>query len=286
MRIGGPPQIPAELGWDWVHVLTAMTASDPASRPSASEVGSLLQRIAAGQTMPGSASFALLFADAWEAERSFEEPGVGAPVPLATTEAPLTLAAPSRRRSLGWALLVALTIPALMAVSMFVVKAVSPSHRHAPVPAHPVVIQPAAPSSTRNYSPAPAPAPIAVTSAPATSAPVPVAPPGASSIAHRPTSPPARATGSRASTGSKPGSTSAAAEHSSQPAARSSTAPPTQAASGPSESEASSPSTSGTGSANQSTATSSAPTPSAPTARPPSRPATATASASAALTSP
>src|SRR5262249_61817269 len=46
------PQVPAQLGPDWVRLLTAMTAHHPDTRPRAVDVSAALQGIRAGQTSP------------------------------------------------------------------------------------------------------------------------------------------------------------------------------------------------------------------------------------------
>lgn len=42
-RLNSPPEIPGELGYRWKSLLTAMTASDPAQRPSALEVATTVR---------------------------------------------------------------------------------------------------------------------------------------------------------------------------------------------------------------------------------------------------
>ena len=278
-RIGPAPQIPAELGPDWVHLLTAMTASDPASRPTASDVVSMLQRIAAGQTMPLRASFDVLFGAGAEPESTPDMSGVG--TPIAEPTAPLSTATATRwRPRLGWAMLLTLSIPAVMAVSMLMVQAISPSHRHATVPSRPVITHPAAPSIARSQAVLRPPAPVLGNSTPATTTPTQPPPLSAAPIMARlSTAPAARpAAGTRASTSAKPAPRTTTANHSSPPTSPSSTAPPSTT-----------PSASSGATGSNSTAQSSAATfaSASPTASPPSTvPATGSPSGSAVATSP
>lgn len=51
-RLSRRPRVSGEWGPEWKAVLTAMTADDPADRPSAAQCGTLLRALEAGQTVP------------------------------------------------------------------------------------------------------------------------------------------------------------------------------------------------------------------------------------------
>jgi serine/threonine protein kinase len=263
-RVGRPPQIPVELGPDWVQLLTAMTSADPGSRPSAGEVGSLLQRIAAGQTTPARVALDLLFTQELE--------DVSRSEPDATVDP--AGAVPSRRRPrFAWAMLFATAIAAVMAIGMLMVSALSPSHRQARVPSQPLVSHPAAASSGRTHAPAPTTAAKVVASPPTSAAPFLPGATGAASRNQQPTTAPSsRPRAATSASTAKQQTTTAAPSRSSQPTGSS-------AASGTHVRGSSSAATAAT-SGNQTAATTSAPTPSSATTAPSSRPAVGSQSAS------
>jgi serine/threonine protein kinase len=51
-RLSRPPRVPATWGQEWRAVLSAMTATDPAERPSAAQCAELLRALETGQTLP------------------------------------------------------------------------------------------------------------------------------------------------------------------------------------------------------------------------------------------
>lgn len=51
-RLSRPPRVPPSLGQEWQAVLTAMTATDPTTRPDAQQCVTLLRALEAGHTIP------------------------------------------------------------------------------------------------------------------------------------------------------------------------------------------------------------------------------------------
>lgn len=71
-RLASAPEVPADLGPAWTHLLTGMTATDPSERPIASEVFAAASELAAASppprpTMPAAAAAAALAARVAEA---------------------------------------------------------------------------------------------------------------------------------------------------------------------------------------------------------------------------
>ena len=143
-RIDNPPQVPAQLGPDWVRLLTAMTAQDPNGRPSAIQVAGALQYIRAAQTSPivvGPLDVLLGGGFTDDAERYLPSPS-GPKQPIS---------ADKRFRRMRWIVLTGLAA-AIMAVSILAVGAVSRSHRPPSAPTPTVRLQAPRPSSTANLA--------------------------------------------------------------------------------------------------------------------------------------
>jgi eukaryotic-like serine/threonine-protein kinase len=129
-RIDHPPRVPAQLGPDWVRLLTAMTAQDPAARPCATDVTAALQDIRAGQTSPivvGPLDMLLGGGLAHDVERAAASPAN--PEPLITIEK-------SGFRRTRWIVLTALAATVL-AISIVAMGAISRPHRAPTAPARP-----------------------------------------------------------------------------------------------------------------------------------------------------
>ena len=127
-RIDHSPRVPAQLGPDWVRLLTAMTAQDPDARPGAMDVCAALRDIRGGQTSPiviGPLDILVDGGLARDAER--EHPSPSNPKQLTSTDT-------SGFRRTRWIVFAALGA-AILAISIVAMGAVSRPHRVPTAPA-------------------------------------------------------------------------------------------------------------------------------------------------------
>jgi serine/threonine protein kinase len=140
-RIDHPPQVPTQLGPDWMRLLTAMTGQDPNARPSAIQVAHALQDIRAGQTSPmviGPLDV-ILGGGSTDADRDLPSPSN--PEPLIPANKPV--------RRMRWIVLTGISA-AVVAVSALAVGAASRSHRPPSAPTPSVRMQAPRPLATAN----------------------------------------------------------------------------------------------------------------------------------------
>ena len=128
-RIDHPPRVPAQLGPDWVRLLTAMIAQDPAARPRAEEVSAALQEMRAGQTSPivvGPLDTLLGGAVGHDAE--WANPSPSNPEQLSSSDKSVF------RRAARWIVFTALAA-AILAISIVATGAIRSSHQAPTTPA-------------------------------------------------------------------------------------------------------------------------------------------------------
>ena len=126
-RIDHPPEIPGQLGPDWVRLLTAMTAQDPDARPGATDVATALHALRAGQTCPIVVGPLEMVLGDVGVEPEWADPSSSNPErPISTKNSGFPRA--------RWIVLTALAA-AITGMSVLAVGAVSRSHRPPALPA-------------------------------------------------------------------------------------------------------------------------------------------------------
>lgn len=140
-RLHRPPIIPAEHGPDWTALLTAMTATDPAARPSAAQVAATLRPLV--QT-PDTASIIASPLAATEALTRARGPS-NSTMPLATPPELDAAAGPDRQWWAGrrWPYYAAALVAA--AVIIMLIAVLSGSHHPSPSAPGPAPAYPSAP---------------------------------------------------------------------------------------------------------------------------------------------